>query len=132
MRVFAGLLAGVVTAGIFIPHSALAGLENSYISEPAPVQLSDASLTLTFSAAVDLAASRIDLRDQRDQLVPLASTKAGMKGANVDLYLKKPLAPGAYTVEWHAVAADGRESVGSYHFDVGAEGQRVDTSASAQ
>lgn len=128
----ANFITCVATACALIPGLAFAGLETNYPDQPAPVQLSDSSLTLTFSANINLPASHIELRDGRNMTVPVSSTKAGADASNVNMFLRRPLAPGSYTIRWTAFSTDGRQSVGSYTFKVGRDADTNDTSASAR
>ena len=117
-----GLLLAALLAPIFMPTPAAAHA-NLQDSQPAAGASAAAvpDLRLLYTEPVDLNRSTIALYSAAGQdvsLPPLAGDPAEPKA--VLLHLAEPLPPGAYTVEWHAVAArDGHQTTGTYPFNVG-------------
>ena len=116
-----GLLLATLLAPILRPTSAAA---HAHLQDSQPAGGASAAavpgLRLLYTEAVDLNRSTITLHSagQDVSLPPLAADPAEPKA--VLLHLPQPLLPGAYTVEWHAVAArDGHQTTGTYAFDVG-------------
>lgn len=76
-------------------------------------------LDLTFSEGVNPRFSGVMVTGPDGKAVP---TGAGALGAGGDTVLvvpvSAPLAPGAYRVDWHALATDGHKTTGSYGFTV--------------
>lgn len=76
-------------------------------------------IRLTFSEALILKFSGVELKDQdggRVETGPVALDPKDQKQLVVPL--KALLAPGRYTVEWHAVSEDTHRLKGSYSFEV--------------
>ena len=76
-------------------------------------------IRLTFSEALILRFSGVKLKDQDGRRVetgPVALDPKDQKQLVVPL--KSLLAPGRYTVEWHAVSEDTHRLKGSYSFEV--------------
>jgi len=74
---------------------------------------------LSFSEALVAKFSGLDLKDQNGKRVetgPAASDPKDRKQLIVPV--KAALAPGRYTVEWHAVSEDTHRVNGSYSFEV--------------
>ena len=78
----------------------------------------DANLVLTFPADVDLSGTKVELLDSHMQAIPTEELEFSGSKSDISVPLKRPLIPGLYTVNWKARAVDGRESHGSYNFDV--------------
>jgi copper resistance protein C len=101
------------------PSAAYARLERAQPdTDASPIAVSAASLTLTFSAQVDLGMSKIRLTDSRGDEVSIQKPRLTDGGTEVDIPLTGPLAPGAYKIRWQATSIDGRRSEGSYRFNV--------------
>ena len=81
---------------------------------PAPTQL-----TLTFSESLELGLSGVTLKSSDGASV---KTRDASLDPNSDKTLVIPstskLAPGEYTVEWHALSKDGHSTRGTYQFKV--------------
>ncbi len=71
-------------------------------SEGVEPRFSGVTLTAGGGAAVPLGQPKVDASDQRVLIVPIA----------------KALAPGAYTVHWHAVSVDTHHTQGDFQFTV--------------
>lgn len=109
-------------AGLLAPSLAFA---HAHLKEAQPAEGASAAavpdLRLLYTEPLDLDRSSLALRSSTGQAValpPLAADPAESKA--VLLHLAQPLPPGAYTVEWHAVAArNGHKTAGIYAFTVG-------------
>jgi copper resistance protein C len=77
-------------------------------------------IRLTFGEAVKPSLSKVTLSAARGGAVSLGAPKAeGSNDAVLIIPIAKPLAPGVYSVHWHAVAADdGGKTQGSFNFTV--------------
>jgi methionine-rich copper-binding protein CopC len=76
-------------------------------------------IRLTFNEALVAKFSGVDLKDQAGKPVATGSVVADPKDQKqLVVPLKSPLAPGRYTVEWHAVSEDTHRVKGSYSFEV--------------
>jgi methionine-rich copper-binding protein CopC len=76
-------------------------------------------IRLSFSEALVAKFSGLDLKDQEGKRIetgPAASDPKDRKQLIVPV--KAVLAPGRYTVEWHAVSEDTHRVKGSYSFEV--------------
>jgi methionine-rich copper-binding protein CopC len=77
------------------------------------------SLRLEFSEALELEFSGVTLSDASGKSV---ATGAAALAPDSNMVLLVPLsgrlAPGAYTVAWHALSRDGHKTKGSYSFTV--------------
>jgi copper resistance protein C len=80
---------------------------------------STSEIRLTFGEAVKPSLSKVTLSAAHGGAASLGTPKA--KSGNEALLIvpiAKPLAPGVYTVHWHAVAANGGKTQGSFNFTV--------------
>lgn len=116
-RIFATVSS--VAAALLLPAAANASLENKIPLYGPATSVPDANLILTFPADVDLSGTKVELLDSHMQSIPIEKLEFSGSKADVSVPLRKPLIPGVYTVNWLARAVDGRESHGSYSFDVG-------------
>lgn len=111
------LLAGLLTPSLAIAHA--------HLEEAQPAEGASAAavpdLRLLYTEPLDLDRSSLVLRSSTGQAVPLPPLAADpAESKAVVLHLGQPLPPGAYTVEWHAVAArNGHKTEGTYAFTVG-------------
>jgi copper resistance protein C len=71
-------------------------------SEGVEPRFSGVTLTGAGGASVPLGQAKVEAGDQKVLIVPIA----------------KPLAPGAYTVHWHAVSVDTHHTQGTFGFTV--------------
>lgn len=71
---------------------------------------------LTFNETISGKLSGATVKGADGKAIPAAAAPSG-NGLTVSL--KAPLRPGAYTVDWHAVASDdGHKTIGTYKFTV--------------
>ena len=77
-------------------------------------------IRLTFGEAVKPSLSKVTLSAAHGGAASLGAPKAeGANDAVLIVPIAKPLAPGVYSVHWHAVAADdGGKTQGSFNFTV--------------
>ena len=105
-------LCGIVAAGPCIAH---AKLQSSSPSDNAQLSEAPKTLTLKFSESAQLAVLKL-VRDGKEIPVPL--DKDAKPGQTFTLTLPA-LAPGKYTVQWSAMAADdGHITKGSFSFSI--------------
>lgn len=110
-------IALIATLLLGLSSVAYATLDPRAPAEP-PADDVAANLVLVFSDAVDLQASLIEVRDDRNRLVDTGTLRFGENGIDVEIPLNAPLPPGSYTIKWRAVSVDGRESIGGYAFTI--------------
>jgi copper resistance protein C len=83
-----------------------------------PSEAVHANLVLEFSAAIDLQASVVEVRDSRNRRIEIGKLHLADNGVDVEIPLDTPLPPGSYTIKWRAVSTDGGESSGGYAFTI--------------
>ena len=115
--IFIATLTGALCTGVpsVLAHPKLVG------TAPAADALAQSpqEIRLTFNEALVAKFSGADLKDLNGKPVetgPAAADPGDKK--QLVMPLKSPLAPGRYTVEWHAVAEDSHRVKGSYSFEV--------------
>jgi methionine-rich copper-binding protein CopC len=110
---FLGLsLCGLIMSGQCLAH---AHLQSSTPANNAQLTESPKTLLLNFSEAAQLAVLKL-VSDGKE--IPVALDKAAKPGQTYTLTLP-PLTPGAYTVQWTAVAADdGHVTKGTFKFSI--------------
>jgi methionine-rich copper-binding protein CopC len=109
-------LIGAMTAGSAQAHARLLS------ASPAPggvVKASPAQIDLRFSEGVLVKLSGAAVTDGAGRAAPLGPPRAAPgDDRHLILPIKQPLPAGAYTVAWHAVAADTHRSAGQYNFSI--------------
>ncbi len=116
------LVLAALLAPVLLPRPAAA---HAHLTESQPADGAAAAavpdLRLVYTEAVDTGRSIIALHGAGGADVPLPPLTADpAEPKAVLLHLAQPLLPGAYTVEWHAVAArNGHRTEGTYAFTVG-------------
>jgi len=108
-------LAAIVA--VLMPASAAAHamLEHAEPSAGAQLNTSPKQLHLDFSEALEPAFSGLSITDAAGHLI--ANGAAVISGASMTVSLK-PVPPGEYRVQWHAVSIDTHRTEGSYSFTV--------------
>ena len=119
MTVFSRLGMGLAVATLIGFSSAAQARLETPQQAPHLVQMEGANLILTFSAVVNISASTAEITDASNQRIATERLQSGENGLGIKVPLKEPLRPGVYTVKWNALAADGRQSTGSYDFSIG-------------
>ena len=89
---------------------------------PAPgsvVTTSPKAIRIQFSEAVELAISGIEVKNDKGQVQPVgAAALAAKDKAQLIVPVNGELAPGKYTVSWHAVGDDTHKQEGSFNFEL--------------
>ena len=109
----------VATAALMLGVGPAAAHARLVSATPAPNSAGPAArtLSLTFSERTVPAFSGFDLLDAAGQKVPLR-TSVAEDGKTLTGTLARPLAAGAYRVEWRIASSDGHRMTGSYTFSV--------------
>lgn len=111
-----GALFSVALASSALAH---AHLQTSVPTANATVQAAPASLTLHFSEGLVHKLSGVKVTSPGGGAVSTGTRALSTADDKVmTVPLTGPLAPGAYTVEWHAVAKDTHATHGAYTFTV--------------
>lgn len=77
-----------------------------------------AEIILSFTEELEVKLSSIIVKDTRGEVINAASAEA-VSGDRKALKVRlKPIAPGAYTVEWAATSVDTHRVTGQYRFTV--------------
>jgi len=85
----------------------------------AAVAVAPAGITITFTESIDPRFSGIDVENARGQRVDDGhDTLDPDNKKRLRVGLKRPIAPGSYTVIWHALSTDGHRTEGRYRFSV--------------
>lgn len=105
--------ASLAVAGQAAAHAHLVSSDPAAGAVVAPPK----SITLHMSEALEPKFSGLELSKDGAPVAAKVAVPTGDKKAMV-ADLAAPLAPGAYKVSWHAVAADGHASKGAYTFSV--------------
>ena len=80
------------------------------------VQTAPRELSLSFTQELEPAFSTVEVRDANGARVDQGKPRISADGMRVGL---KPLTPGTYTVQWHALSVDTHKTEGSFSFHVG-------------
>jgi methionine-rich copper-binding protein CopC len=105
-------LCGLLAAGTCMAH---ARLQSSSPADNAQLPAAPPTLSLNFSEAAQLATLKLLLEGKE---IPIALDKNAKPGQSFTLTLPT-LAPGSYTVQWTAVAADdGHVTKGTFKFSI--------------
>lgn len=113
------LLAIALSAGLTGRAAAHAHLQAARPAMGASVASAPAELGLDFSEAVNPAFSGATVTAPGGGTVPLGKPRSGPQGARtLVLPVDGALAPGAYRVDWHALAIDGHKTTGTYGFTI--------------
>ena len=83
------------------------------------VSASPKAIRIQFSEAVELAFSGIELKNEAGQAQPVGAAALNPKDkAQLIVPVNGQLAPGKYTVSWHAVGDDTHKQEGSFNFEL--------------
>ncbi|GLS18607.1 hypothetical protein GCM10007874_16240 [Labrys miyagiensis] len=111
-----GALFSVALASSALAH---ARLQATVPAANGTVQAAPASLTLDFSEGLELKLSGVKVTGPGGAAVSTGTPALSPTDDKVmTVPLTGPLGPGAYTVEWHAVAKDTHATHGAYTFTV--------------
>lgn len=112
-------------AALFVLGLSTAALAHPHLVAAVPpvagkVAVSPIALRISFSEPVFANFSGIVLRDAAGHAVKTGKPAVDRADPKVLIVpLPKPLPPGVYHVEWHAVAADTHRMTGQYGFTIG-------------
>jgi methionine-rich copper-binding protein CopC len=111
-------LAFAAALGLATQAFAHAHLASSAPADKATVTVSPAELDLSFTEELNLKFTGVKVTGPKAKAVKTgdAMLMDGDKGLMVPVSEK--LEPGVYTVEWHALSADGHKTNGTYSFTV--------------
>ena len=108
---------GAALLGAVDPASAHARLKSARPAVGSTVTAAPASITLEFSEGVVPNFSGIALSDA-GKPVQIGKAAKGDDPATLTASIATKLAPGTYTVTWHAVSVDSHRTQGSFRFTV--------------
>lgn len=114
---FSSLLSGIVLLTFAVTADAHAHLLRSIPADNSVVAASPASLVLNFSEAAQLTALSIQKGHDPEHKLKLLP---GGAAAQISVPLP-PLTPGAYTVSWRVLSADGHVVSGALRFTLSAD-----------
>ncbi|MFF9550794.1 copper homeostasis periplasmic binding protein CopC [Methylobacterium fujisawaense] len=109
------LAAGLVLLASIGPALAHAHLVRAVPAADATIAQTPTELDLDFSEAVDLAFTGVTVAGPQGS-VQVGPAALRANGTTLAVPITGPLAPGAYTVTWHALARDGHKTEGHYGF----------------
>lgn len=122
------LLKGALAAGCAcalglmpITASAHAFLVRAFPGVGATVAKSPTQLTLTYTEAVVPHFCKVRLQGPNDTAIPIGPPRTAPSNPRVLVMAVPHLAPGRYTVTWHAVATDTHRTEGRFGFTVAGE-----------
>jgi methionine-rich copper-binding protein CopC len=122
LRLRVRLAIGLAAVGLAALASAALGHPLPRVASPAPnavLTASPAEIRITFSEGLVAAFSGLELNDAAGKGVPLGPSAVDPNDKKeLAAPVKAPLAPGAYTVSWHAVGEDTHHVAGHYGFQV--------------
>jgi methionine-rich copper-binding protein CopC len=102
--------------------SASAALAHSQLTSSTPANgvltASPAEISLTFTETVNLKFSGITLAGPGGTASATGSARLSQGDKTLAVPIAKPLAPGAYRVDWHVLSNDGHKTKGSFAFTV--------------
>jgi methionine-rich copper-binding protein CopC len=114
LKVMSFAFAGIVMATSAFAH---AHLDHAVPAVGTTVVASPEELQLTFTQNIVLAFSGISLKSADGKTIPVGKTVAGPANT-LHVRIDGKLAPGSYTVNWHAVSVDTHHTEGNYKFSI--------------
>lgn len=109
------ILITAVISGVALAHPAL---ESTQPSQGATVS-SPKEIRLTFSEDLVAKFSGLTIKDESGRLIETANPSVDPhEKRQLIVPIAKPLSPGTYNVDWHAVAADTHRVTGHFSFKV--------------
>ncbi|MFT4000454.1 MAG: copper homeostasis periplasmic binding protein CopC [Rhizobium sp.] len=112
---FAAAALSIAFAGQAMAH---AHLKSAVPAADSTVKAAPSELDLTFSEGLNLKFSGIKITGPGKMAVKTGEASLMDKDATLMVPVTDKLAPGKYTVEWHALSTDGHKTNGSYSFTV--------------
>ena len=114
IRIFA--VAALVGLGLASPALAHAHLQSATPAEGSTVATAPTEIDLTFSEAVELKFTGVDMTGPGKAVVKTGAATLAAGNRTLKVPLEGTLAAGVYTVAWHALSSDGHKTKGSYSF----------------
>ncbi|WP_412065601.1 copper homeostasis periplasmic binding protein CopC [Rhizobium sp. SYY.PMSO] len=112
---FAAAALSIAFAGQAMAH---AHLKSAVPAADSTVKAAPSELDLTFSEGLNLKFSGIKITGPGKMAVKTGEASLMDKDATLMVPVTDELAPGKYTVEWHALSTDGHKTNGIYSFTV--------------
>jgi hypothetical protein len=111
----ASILASLMFAADAFAH---AHLLSTFPEQNSSINTSPEELDLNFSEALNLKFTGITLTGPENKSIPIGEPMLMDHDKMFMISLVGALAPGKYTVDWHAVSTDGHKTKGSYSFTI--------------
>jgi copper resistance protein C len=111
----------ITISGLFIAFGAGGAWAHAFLDHAEPgvgstVQTAPRELSLSFTEELEPAFSAVEVRDANGARVDQGKTRVSASVMRIGL---KPLPPGTYAVQWHALSVDTHKTEGSFSFHVG-------------
>jgi methionine-rich copper-binding protein CopC len=118
-RILFAALAALVLGAFTVPSAtAHALLRHAEPAMDSTVKTAPTELLLVFSEPVESSFSRVEVTDMHGARADAGTVRADPKDGRRLLVPLKTMAPGKYTVTWHATSADTHKTQGSFVFTV--------------
>ena len=111
-------LAAILALGLAGQAFAHAHLKSATPADKSTIKTSPSELDLTFSEGLNLKFSGIKVTGPDKAIVKLGDAMLMQNDTVLMVPVSGTLGAGTYTVEWHALSADGHKTNGSYTFTV--------------
>ena len=111
-------LAAILALGLSGQAFAHAHLKSATPADKSTIKASPSELDLTFSEGLNLKFSGIKVTGPDKAVVKLGDPMLMQNDTVLMVPVSGTLGAGTYTVEWHALSADGHKTNGSYTFTV--------------
>lgn len=108
-------IASLVLSGTAFAH---AHLKSSIPADKATVKVSPTELDLTFSEELNLKFTGVVIMGPAKTEVKTGTATLMNADKSLIVPVSQKLDAGAYTVEWHALSADGHKTTGNYSFTI--------------
>ena len=116
LRIFAAV--ALVATGLGGQALAHAHLASATPAAGSTVAATPAELDLSFSEAVELKFTGVTVTGPGKAAVKTGAAALADGNKTLKVPLEGTLAPGAYTVAWHALSTDGHKTNGTYSFTI--------------
>ena len=114
-----GILAVAAMVGTISFADAHAVLKSAGPAPDSVVKAAPKALRIKFNEAIELGFTGIDVTNEKGEKQPTGTaTTSPTDKAQLIVPLTGTLAPGKYTVAWHAVGDDTHRTEGKYNFEV--------------
>ncbi|MCF1473953.1 copper homeostasis periplasmic binding protein CopC [Agrobacterium vitis] len=109
------LFGALALAGQAFAHAHLASVAPA---DKATIASAPKSIDLSFTEGLEPKFSGVDITGPQQQKIKTGEAVVSKDGKGLSVPLSEPLAPGAYSVEWHVLSVDGHKSNGTTSFTV--------------